>query len=330
MFGYILIVLTLTLICAFFIWSFVSIKSSVVKQTGIVVSKDKIAMNSSVNSSIEKIYFKEGDKVSTDDVIMSLDSSEVDSNLLQAKQLKELYELRETNFNRLITYITNDYTLTEEGNSFDSTNSNEQEFYNYMSQYLITYNSYPITETKSTYKSQTINTYISSRDDAKLKKEQYTAQYDSYLKIKDKYIIKAPLDGYLHFNYNFNEGYFISAGTELLSISPSDQEYLCDVYFTAADISKIEVGNKVNGAVSGVSQNEYGTFKGKLISLASDSTSTENGQYFLGIVKFDENSINSSKRELKLKSGLQIEISIIYEETTYFNYFLEQIGIKIK
>ena len=330
LFGCYLIIFVLSFLITLIIWSSIAIKADVIKQQGTIVSINKINLTSNVNSNITKINYSEGDYVSKDSIIIELNSSEIDVNINQSKSTYDYYLLRSSLFERLIKYIQNDYSLNEEDNSFNQENINELEFYNYMSNYLISKSMYQNEDQINQYKNQTINTYINQYDDVKLKENQYKSQYEGYLKIKDNYQIISPIDGYIHFNYSLNEGYFISAGNELISISPTKDNLICETYFTSSDISKIKVGNKVKGNVIGLSQNDYGSIEGELISLASDSTNTQDGQIFKGLIKYDTNKICSIKNEITLKPGMSIENKIIYEETTYLKYVLNLWGFRFK
>lgn len=329
-FGFIITVFILLLLIATIVWSNIAIKADVIKQNGIIASENKISLTANANASVEKINYTEGDFVKKGEIILQLNSNEVETNISQAKTSYDYFSLRTNLFERLIDYIKNDYSIDEENNSFKQDDINEIEFYNYMSNYILGKSMYTSEDDLTRYKNQIINTYVPQYDDAKIKMEQYKSQYEGYLKLKENYIIRAPIDGYVHFNYSLNEGYFISTGNEILSISPSKDDLICETYFTSADIAKIKVGNKVKGSVNGLSQNDYGFLEGELIFLASDATNTQEGQIFKGIVRYNTNKIVSKANEIILKPGMSIENKIIYEETTYFKYVLNLWGFNIK
>lgn len=52
--------------------------------------------------------------------------------------------------------------------------------------------------------------------------------------------------------------------------------------------------------------------------------------YFKAIIKLDKTTLSSKRNTVDLVYGMQAEARITYEQTTYLNYFLEQIGIHIK
>ena len=315
-YGFVMTIIILLLLITALIWSSIAIKADVIKQQGTIVSINKINLTSNVNSNITKINYSEGDYVSKDSIIIELNSSEIDVNINQSKSTYDYYLLRSTLFERLIKYIQNDYALDEENNSFDPSDINELEFYNYMYNYISSKTIYT-GDSLMQYKNQTINSYISQFDDNKIKEKQSQSQYEGYLKIKDNYQIISPIDGYIHFNYSLNEGYFVQAGTEIVSISSDQNNLICETYFNSSDIAKIKVGNKVKGNIIGLSQNDYGSIEGELISLASDATNTQDGQIFKGIIKYENNKVSSKKNDIILKPGMSIENRIIYEETTY-------------
>ena len=86
----------------------------------------------------------------------------------------------------------------------------------------------------------------------------------------------------------------------------------------------------MNIEVAGLAQNVYGNIHGTLVSVESDVTSSQDGKetYFKSEIKVDEPYLISSKgNKVNISNGMAVEARIIYDELSYFDYFLESIGI---
>lgn len=165
---FILIGLVLAILIGVIIWSNFSIKADVVKQNGIIEAKDKVNLNCSVNSTITKINFKEGEQVKVEDSIVEFSTNEIDANVIQTKQLYETYKFNEESFNKLIDYIENNYAIDEPVKCFDPTNHSELQFYNYQLSFILNYGSLTgnaLKQAKTQYFNQTI---IPLRDDTQM------------------------------------------------------------------------------------------------------------------------------------------------------------------
>ena len=175
---FILIGLVLAILIGAIIWSNFSIKADVVKQNGIIAAKDKVNLNCSVNSTITKINFKEGEQVKVGDSIIEFSTNEIDANVIQTKQLYETCKFNEESFNKLIDYIENNYAIDEPGKCFDPTNHSELQFYNYQLSFILNYGSLTgdvLKQAKTQYFNQTI---IPLRDDTQM--SSFELQQENY------------------------------------------------------------------------------------------------------------------------------------------------------
>jgi hypothetical protein len=97
--------------------------------------------------------------------------------------------------------------------------------------------------------------------------------------------------------------------------------------------SKVNVDDYVEIGLSGVSQYEYGVVKGKLITISNDVSYSQDGKqaYYIGKVKPDKTYLEDKKgNKINIKLGMTSECRIKYDESTYFDYLLEQLGARLR
>lgn len=326
-----IVIVVFIVITGIIIWSAFVIKPYVVKSQGIVTVEDKSLITVSANANIEEINIWEGKRVKKGDILIVQEATEINAQVYQINAYIDYYNSRLELFDRLILYAQNDYSIDEENNCFDNSLLEELEFYNYMYTYISTFESYSGNiEMQETYKKQQINNYLIERNSLKEELIQYEAQKKVYELTKENYVIKAQSSGIVHLDTYLNKGAFLQAGSFIGSIVNDESDFIIECYLTAADRPKITVGDKVNVAISGLPKNEFGIITGKLIFIDTDATYSDGNNYIKAIVMLDEQIIKSDKVEVKLSFGMQAESRITYDEISYLNYFLGQLGIDVK
>lgn len=312
-------------------WSAFITKPYIVKAQSILTVENKSVITVAANANIKSISIKEGDLVKLGDILLVQDTLEIDLQIAQINTTIAHYGNRILLYDRLIDYISNDYDKDEPQHCFDKTNIEELEFYNYMSAYALEKASYVGQEILlANLKLQKLDTYLSQRNSHKTEYNKVITQKKAYEDSKNIYIIKANSSGIIHLNGALNQGMFLQAGSNIGSILSDKDALFAECYLNAIDRPKVNIGDKVKLAIQGLSQNEYGVLKGELVFIDSNATATENNYFFKAKVLLDKSSISSDKNTIILLNGMQAESRIVYEETTYLKYFLEQIGIKIK
>lgn len=311
------------------IWGSLVTKPYVVESTGIAVVENKSTIMIAANARIKEIYVEEGETVQKGDILFEQDSSDIDGQINQIQSNYDYCIGRIELYDRLINYIRNDYLIDDENFHFDKENIDELEFYNYLYNYLQQKKLYDDTNSEI-FKNDTINIYLGERQKLVLQHKQYEEQINSYNKTKENYKVVAQNDGIVHFDNKIDKGMYLGAGTSIGSVSAQDSNIIVEIYLRPADRAKVEIGEKVSSTVDGLIQNEYGTVSGTLIEIDTDATYTENGNYYKCIIELDKQYIESKDNKVEFILGMQFNTRIIYEETTYMKYFLEQVGIKFK
>ena len=100
----------------------------------------------------------------------------------------------------------------------------------------------------------------------------------------------------------------------------------------SAERPRVHIDDEVAIAVGGLNQAEYGTIKGKVVSIDEDATidSEKMNAYFKVKIKPEETYLADKRGEkVNLTVGMVTETRVKYEKITYMKYFIEQIGIKL-
>lgn len=149
-----------------------------------------------------------------------------------------------------------------------------------------------------------------------------------WLAPEEVFTVTAPADGIVHLCADYCTGSVIQAAAPLASLLPVQDELLVTAYVASSDRVRVREGDAADIAISGLPQSEYGTLSGIVESIASDATTLDSGLYFKVVVRMEGNELASgSGTSVELTDGMTAEIRIRYGEITYFDYFLESLGI---
>ena len=344
-FSLIFIYIVSALLIAVILWSVFSIKTYVVKASGVVSDQYKENIMNYTTGEIKKIYVKEGDKVNTGDKIIEIDSFQTDLQIKQIEELVLYYQNKVNNINKVISFV-NGFTLDDETtqiNPFDVNDvSTNKEYSN--CDYFVFY----VNRQKEAAEEQgevltqdhceqikvqflrEANIY-SELDNYNTNLIQQESQLKMYKDSLSSFIITATRDGIIHLTSGLTIGTTLSQPTLLGSIS-SDDNLIIQASFPSSDISKVKLDDEVDIALSGVNQSEFGVIKGKLIEIDNDISSDNNGNpFYMCKVKPSSTSLNNKKdKEMNITNGMITECRIKYEDTSYFIWAIEQIGVKLR
>ena len=128
----------------------------------------------------------------------------------------------------------------------------------------------------------------------------------------------------------YKEGMVVQAANAVGSIANENDQYIVTAYLSVNDRPRVNIGDDVNIEVSGLAQNTYGNLKGRLVSVDNDITASQNGEqtFFRSRIEIDKPYLISSKgNKVNISNGMAAEARIIYDEMSYFDYFLESLGL---
>lgn len=343
-----IIVLVTILLALFLIWANKSTKTYIVKGQGIVTTENKSQIMAAVSGEVVDANALEGKEVKTGDVLLTLNPVEPN---LQSGQADAQIEM----FNKRITLLLRaEKDATELTNTFEKDNVEEVEFYNKLKSSYSKRKEFIVDEAelkaqkatedqikqyKATQKIKldgnyydTILQFTTEKTQLELEKDKLETQKTALGKSAKEYKVVAPKDGKLHLSTTITKGMVLQAGNVLGSITNKEEKLIVETLLSSSDRPRIHLGDEVAVAVAGLNQAEYGTIKGKVLSIDQDATidSEKGNVYFKVKVKLDKTNLADKKGEkVNLALGMVTETRVKYEKITYMKYFMEQIGIKL-
>jgi HlyD family secretion protein len=127
---------------------------------------------------------------------------------------------------------------------------------------------------------------------------------------EQRYVLKAPIDGYVSFFKFWSSNQFVNAGDEVMAVVPTSQDIVGKVYLTGFGAGKIKSGQKVKIKFDNYPFNEFGIVEGKVESIslvARDNTYSIN-------VSLPNGLITNYNKTLEFKQGMQGVADIITED----------------
>lgn len=347
-FGYVLLCVMTVLFIGVICWSIVTPKNYIVKASGTIQSDNKNYVMSEYMGEIIDLNIEEGLLVEKGDYLFSVKGNEINAQLTQLLEQEKKYHKQVDQYKKLIESIKDDT------NYFDPENEEEGLYYSQYEAYKsqIRQNDIDTTMYKNYgYSEEQIKKLIKTNE-AKISElyygaiqssEKALAEVDSQIEsiaiqkqtladgIKE-YNVYAQETGLIHMLSEYKEGMVLQAATPIASIASDRDVYVIIVYIPAQDMVKINVGDQVDVAISGLPQSIYGTIEGKVRKIDSDiTTSSSSGgeqvSFFKAYIEPNSNYLISKEgNKINISNGMQVEARILYDEMTYFNYLLEELG----
>jgi multidrug efflux pump subunit AcrA (membrane-fusion protein) len=322
-----------------------SVKTYVVKASGLAASESKTNIMNRVSGAIEQIYVTEGRTVQAGDPLLTIDGFETRLQIARLQATAAFAQGKIDLIDRLIIFV-NAYTLSlpdTQANPFDNTLTAEAKYYS-DAQTFIDYISgqagaaeaeeppreYLQSEVDS-LKSQFLSQQYTEYDQYAAQGIENRSQIEMYSAQLEQYTVRAAQSGVVHLTAGIGAGTVLQAGSLLGSISSAAAgELYFETVISAADRSKIKIGDRVEIAAAGVLQAEFGILRGSVAAIDNDSTQTENGEVFFRIkIKPDVTRLTDKKgNEVSITTGMLAESRIKYDETTWLRWALEQVGVR--
>lgn len=352
-FGYIIILAVLLLLTVVVIWSTKTPKTYIIHASGVVESCNKNYVMSPYTGRILEMYIKEGSLVQKGDVLFVIESTEINLQMIQLKEQKKNYEAKISQYNKLVASIKDDK------NYFDSTKKEDILYYSQFEVYksqiaqnqvdVSTYKEYGYTDEQiekqlKTNQAKMTEIYYSAISTAEMSIVETQSQIDTIdaqiaalEEGQGRYSIVANESGVIHMMSDYDEGMVVQTSSPIASIAAQQDDYKITAYVVPSDIARIRTGDQVDIAIAGLTQSVYGTISGEVIAVDSDITTaqgSENGQntsYFKIYIKPDINYLISKNGDRAiLSNGLTVEVRILYDKITYFDYVMETLGVLIR
>lgn len=348
-FGYIIISLMAILLIAVVIWSVKTPKTYVIKSQGTVESTNKNYIMSAYTGEISQMNISEGSFVEEGDILFTVKSTDLD---LQGEQITGQIDVYTENISQLKKL---EKSIMDGTNYFDITKDKDRQYYNqyeaYMSQIeqndidASTYKSYGYSDAQIEAELEKNNAKVSEIYYSTLKTinenitqyeneiDKLKIQNDAIVNGQSEYQILANTSGIVHMMNEYKQGMVVQAASAIGSIANENDQYVVTAYLSVNDRPRVSLGDDVNIEVVGLAQNTYGNLKGKLISIDNDITSSQNGEqtFFKSKIEVETPYLISSKgNKVDISNGMSVEARIIYDELSYFDYFLESLGLLMR
>ena len=345
-FGYILVAIIALALMGVAIWSMVTPKASVIKGQGLVESSNKNLIMAAYSGEITRFNIHEGSFVEEGDVLFTIKNAELELQQEQIQGQMNVYADIVVRLRKLET------SIMDGENYFDLSNPAERQYYNryeaYMSQVrqndvdASMYKSYGYSDTqieaelkKSSAKiSELYYSTLASINEQIIQyeseMEKLSVQGNAMMKGSQEYLVLAHTSGIVHLAAQYREGMVVQAGNAIGSIASENDAYHITAYLNVSDRPRVSPGNAGDVEVAGLAQNAYGTLSGRLVSIDHDISTSQDGQqsFFKAQISIDTPYlISSGGKRVDISNGMAVEARIIYDELSYFDYFLESLGL---
>ena len=160
--------------------------------------------------------------------------------------------------------------------------------------------------------------------------QKLNVQNEAIASGQSEYQVFANTSGIVHMMNDYKAGMVVQAASAIGSIANENDEYIVTAYINVSDMPRVEIGNNVDVEVAGLTQSIYGTLSGTLVSIDNDLTTSQDGEqtFFKAKVALDNGYLVSSKgNKVNISNGMSVEARIIYDELSYFNYVMEELGV---
>jgi HlyD family type I secretion membrane fusion protein len=151
-------------------------------------------------------------------------------------------------------------------------------------------------------------------------------------------VIYSPIDGVvLKLNVR-NPKQPVTIGTEIAQITPSRSQLVIKAAISAQDIGKVKSDQQAILQISAYPYPDYGTLKGKVISVAPDSTEATNinptsdpkaaqGKTYQVTILPENSYLTKNNRQYLLKPGMESKVQIVTAEETILSFVLRKIRL---
>lgn len=314
-----IIILSITmLVVTAFLWAYYAKIDVVVNGQGMVVAKeDDSTIISLCNGEISSIYVQDGSLVKKGDILIELDTEEIDiyrknieSQMQKLEVKKEILSIYMENLEAEIH--TEDYT--EEYAGLINSAIFENEIYHEQIRL------YPAE--KDYIALQYRQLIAEEADSVENELEQCRFQLERYENEASQMVITAPVSGIVSDMALHNPGENVPASTALMKIIPGEPSLIFRSYIFDKDISDIEVGSQVQIKLQAYPFADYGAVYGSIYSISEEAETIEGvGNVYIAEITFDE-GLNDN---ILLRQGLTGMVEIKVGTRSVMEYFLEPI-----
>ena len=178
-----------------------------------------------------------------------------------------------------------------------------------------------------------IDTQLSrTRLDNKKKIAEIDAQISKAVQSLQYQQIKAPVNGIVFDLQPRSPGFVVGETQAIMKVVPNDN-LIASVYLTNKDIGFVREGMTVDVRVDSFPSTEFGSIKGKLISLGSDALApTQERQFyaFPAKIELERQTLAVNGKPISLQSGMSVNTSIIVRKRPILSILTDLFDKQVK
>ncbi|KAA0961997.1 HlyD family efflux transporter periplasmic adaptor subunit [Microbacterium sp. ANT_H45B] len=353
-FGFIVVALVLTILTVTLFWSLNTIRPSVVTAAGAIQGADHATIVSSVSGRVSDIQAPNGSAVEAGVPVLTIESTElaVEAQTLhgQRDSLVAQADLQ-ARFTDAVSTGSNDFNMDDPaeahfGYQYESLQNKKSQLR--IDRPSLEAQGYTAVEIDNAIKGNRLEMVELDKsalaESTKIETDLRTQIKEVDIRLgsletgKSAYTVTAGQAGEVYLDARVTTGSVISAGTPIGTISSTENGIKLDTYLSVTDRQFVDVGDEARVTVSGLPATDYGNATGKVVAIDSDVTtvaaegagdSSPSSSYFVAQVEIEHPYITSNANgKHQLVNGTAVEVSLTYNKTTYFEYFLHLLGLK--
>lgn len=161
-----------------------------------------------------------------------------------------------------------------------------------------------------------------SEIDGQLSKAKLALQYQE---------LRSPVNGVVFDLQAKSQGFVANSSEPILRVVPNEN-LVASVYITNRDIGFVQPGMETDIKIESFPESEFGSIKGKLVSIGSDALAPTQERPFYAFpakIQLENQSLFTNGRKLPLQSGMSINCNIKVRKRTVLSIFLDMFDKKV-
>ncbi|KJQ55161.1 HlyD family secretion protein [Microbacterium sp. SA39] len=353
LFGFIVIALVLLILVTTIVWASNTTRPSVITAVGTVQGAERSTIVSTESGRVSEVQAPNGTVVEAGVAILKLESTElaVEAQTLQAQRdaLVAQADLQ-ARFTAAVANSTNTFNMSDPaeahfGYQFETLQNKKSQLR--IDRPSLEAQGYSAVEIDNAVKGNTLemteldksaladSTKIET--DLRIQIQEVDIRLGGLETGKSAYTVTASQSGEVYLDARVTPGSVISAGTPIGTISSTEMGITLDAFLAVTDRQFVEEGDTARITVSGLPTSDFGSVDGIVAAIDSDTTTVSDGNaestagtsFFVAEIELEHSYISSKGNgKHRLVNGTAVDISLTYNETTYFDHFLHLIGMK--
>ena len=158
---------------------------------------------------------------------------------------------------------------------------------------------------------------------------EHNEQYNAYLDILQKKVIKAPANGVVTDLQVHTIGGVIGPGAKIMDLVPEDQKLIIEAEVNTQDIESIHVGMTAKISIDAYKSRLVPRLNGKVIYVSADKTFDQRNPqvppHYIARIEIDDSELDNLVADVKLYPGMPVSVFIVKGTRTFLQYLLSPI-----